>query len=182
MFPLPCNNRNRETDRRWYLGFLILLIVLPGLILLPGCGKGGSGEEARDTDYEVRVALTEALNRDFDSQQAVLGLIESTKSGRYPLNQALDDVVDQSLSLLEYITAISEPADPQDSDLAEARRLAEEYLRERVHQLEAVFGATSPQEFEALYNLDRQELDEQRQRIVDLLLKYDPGIRDLLDR
>lgn len=161
----------------------LILVVVGLLLLLVGCGGNGRtpAEDGGGDDVRVREAVTAALEEDAAVDPLVVGTIGRVKSGEYGLEQGLDDLVDLSRGLVNQIVEISEAGTPEDTDLAEAQRLAESYLRQRVHQLESCFSAVSVEEFESLYAQDGEALQKARDSVIDKMLDYSPDLEDSLN-
>jgi hypothetical protein len=161
------------------------LVVLLAIALAPtvaACGKKSSGgADGSGRNFEVREAVSGALDSDAAIDESALGIIGRTKAGSEPLQQGLDELVDQTDSLIAVISSVTAPAKPPDARLASAQKLMSEYLRNRVHQIELAMSATSPAELESLYNQAKSELEAQRKQVVDLLLSYDPGLKKFIE-
>lgn len=163
-------------------GTAAVFLLLLALALSPvACGGGKpGGDDGSGRDFEVREAVTGALENDRAIDENAAGAIQGAKAGTEPLEATLDQFVDQTKSLLSVIASVIAPAKPPDARLAKARDLTAEYLRNRVHQVELALSAKSPGELESLYAQGKAELDPARAEIVRLLLSYDPQLEQFL--
>lgn len=152
------------------------LLALSGVAC--GGGDGKSGTDGSETNYISREAITDALESEKSLDTKALDIIGRVRAGQYDLQNGLDDIVDQTKELMPLIIGVSTPGEPQDDKLAEARTLTEEYLRNRMHQLERAFSAQSGEELESTYTADKAELDGIRNRIVELLILYSPDLEN----
>ena len=144
-----------------------------------GCG-GVKKSEPKDVNYEVRKRITAALKEDRELDSGARGMLEVIKAGQFDLQAGLDGLAKQSEKILDLITRVSAPAPPTDKNLAAAQSATEEYLRNRVYQLEASLAANTPAELDALYNGSSASLSAERQRILEFLLRYDPSLEKSL--
>ncbi len=141
------------------------------------CGGGDGGDDdSSDSNYVAREAITGALVSEKELDQSALDIIGRVKAGQYGLQDGLDDLVDQTMVLTSLIIDVAAPDKPPDMNLAEAQTLTEEYLRNRVHQLERALSAQSGEELEQLYMADKAELDGMRNRTRELLILYSPDL------
>jgi hypothetical protein len=156
------------------------LVLAIGLCCASCGGKAPKSVDTSSANFEVREAITAALQDDRALDENAANIIQGVKIGQEPLETALDEFVDQTKSLLSVIAPVTAPSAPADARLAKARDLAAEYLRNRVHQIELALSAKTPAELESLYNQSKPELDAVRKQIVDLLLSYDPALEKFL--
>jgi hypothetical protein len=159
------------------IGLVMLLAAVP-----MACGNQPQrpADDASEREFKARESITGALQNDRTLDEDARNTIGMVKGGRYALNAALDDMVDQTRSLLSSIADVSAPSRLKNQKLAQAQQLTAEYLRSRVHQLEACLSATSGSELEALYNQSKPGLDAARNQIRALLISYDPGLEKFL--
>jgi hypothetical protein len=170
-----------DFERVFKLFFTVALAV--AIVTIPvACGKRPEHgvNDSSDIEFKAREAITDALARDRSLDSDAINIIQRVKSGQYALETALNDLAGQTNTLLSLIAEVSAPREPKNQTLAQAQKLTSEYLRNRVHQLEACFAARTPTEFEALYNQSRPALDAARNQIRSLLISYDPGLEKLL--
>lgn len=161
---------------RFILASLALALLLTFAV---SCGnKTVDVVENGDENFEVRVAVTSALELDRALDLKAGESIQMVKNGQYNLDQGMEILMDQNKSLLDLIGEVSAPGNPPDPTLARARRATEEYLRGRVHQLESAIAATTPDELVSYYESGSAELDNKLRDVVDLLLEYDPGLEE----
>lgn len=167
--------------RPWLATAAVALFLSALALAAVSCGGGEPSRDDRaGRDFEVREAITSALENDRAIDEAAATVIESAKAGAEPLGAALDRFVDQTKSLLAVIASVSAPAEPSDRRLAKARELTAEYLRNRVHQVELALSAASPAELEALYAQVKVDIAADRDEIVELLLSYDPQLEQFI--
>lgn len=162
----------------------LFILLLSAFTLAPlSCGNNKpkpDGSNPGDTNFAVREAVTDALETDKaldDNARNIIGLV---RSGGFTIDKGLNDLVDQTRTLLAVIASVAAPAKPGNADLAQARKLLEQYLRNRVHQLEASISARSAAELEVIYNRDTASLNAARDQVKQLLLEYDPGLAPYL--
>ena len=170
-----------DFERIFKLFFTVALAV--AIVTIPvACGKRPEHgvNDSSEVEFKAREAITDALARDRSLDSDAINIIQRVKSGQYALETALNDLVGQTNTLLSLIAEVSAPKEPKNQTLAQAQKLTSEYLRNRVHQLEACFAARTPTEFEALYNQSRPALDAARNQIRSLLVSYDPGLDKFL--
>ena len=170
-----------DFERVFKLFFTLALAV--ALVTIPlACGKQPEHvvNDSSEIEFKTREAITDALAGDRSLDNHAINIIQRVKSGQYALDTALNDLVGQTHTFLSLIAEVSAPKEPKNQTLAQAQKLTSEYLRNRVHQLEACFAAGTPTEFEALYNQSRPALDAARNQIRSLLISYDPGLEKLL--
>ena len=144
-------------------------------------GGGGDDDDSSDKNYVAREAITGTLASETELDNSALDIIGRVKAGQYGLQEGLDDLVDQTMVLTSLIIDVAAPDKPPDMNLAEAQTLTEEYLRNRVHQLERALSAQSGEELEPLYMADKAELDVMRARIAELLVMYSPDLEKILE-
>ncbi|MBU4392374.1 MAG: hypothetical protein KJ907_05520 [Actinobacteria bacterium] len=156
----------------------LVISMAAALAAVPlACGGGdGIDSDSSDRNYVAREAITGTLASEKELDMSALDIIGRVKAGQYGLQDGLDDLVDQSMVLTSLIIDVAAPDEPPDMNLAEAQTLTEEYLRNRVHQLERALSAQSGEELEPLYMADKAELDGMRNRIVELLIMYSPDL------
>ncbi|MBU4194454.1 MAG: hypothetical protein KKE79_02655 [Actinobacteria bacterium] len=152
-----------------------LAAALAAVPLACGDSNGGNGDGS-DKNYVAREAITGALESEKELDSSALDVIARVKAGQYDLREGLDDVVDQTRVLTSLIIDVAAPDKPPDTNLAEVQALTEEYLRNRVHQLERALSAQSGEELESLYMADKAELDGTRNQITRLLIIYSPDL------
>lgn len=162
-----------------------MIATLAAALVVAQLACGGDGGDSDSTDHSdrnvvVREEIVHALATDTELQAATLDTIGKVKANQYDLQQALDGLVDQTKVLTSLIVDVAAPEEPPDADLAEAQDLTEEYLRNRVHQLELALSALSGEELEALYLTDKAGLDAARNRVHELLIRYSPELEKTL--
>lgn len=160
--------------------FSVLVVAAVTIHVACGSQPGHEGDDASEREFKAREAITDALAGDRSLDNDTINMIQRVKGGQYALENALDDLVDQTHSLLSLIAKVSAPSKLKNQALAQAQQLTAEYLRNRVHLLEACLSARTPTEFEALYNQSRPALDAARSRIRALLISYDPELEKFL--
>lgn len=157
--------------------FILTAALLVSTLSFSGCGGGGGKTpDLEGANFSVREALTEALQQDKAIDDNVLNEIQMVSSGQEPVETALDHFVDYNRSLLALIGLVAAPDKPPDTGLARAQELMQEYLRNRVHQVESCMAATNGAELESLYGQGKQQLQDARKTIRDLLVKYNPEL------
>ena len=170
-----------DFERVFKLFFSLALAV--ALVTIPlACGKQPEHtvDDASEMEFKAREAITDALAGDRSLDNNAINVIQRVKGGQYALETALDDLVDQTHSLLSLISTVSAPSKLKNQTLVQARELTAEYLRNRVHQLEACLSARTAAELEAAYNQSRPALDAARNQIRALLISYDPELEKFL--
>ncbi|MBK5092587.1 MAG: hypothetical protein JJE48_03610 [Actinobacteria bacterium] len=160
--------------------FFVLVVAVVTIPIACGSQPGHEGDDASEREFKAREAITDALAGDRSLDNDTVNMIQRVKGGQYALENALNDLVDQTHTLLALIAAISAPSKLENKALAQAQQLTAEYLRNRVHQLEASLSARTPTEFEALYNQSGPALDTARSQIRALLISYDPELEKFL--
>lgn len=160
------------------LRIITIIVLAAALAAVPlACGGGdGDDSDSSDKNYVAREAITGTLASEKELDRSALDIIGRVKAGQYELQDGLDDLVDQTMVLTSLIIDVAAPDEPPDMNLAEAQTLTEEYLRNRVHQLERALSAQSGEELEPLYMADKAELDGVRNRISELLIMYSPDL------
>ena len=160
---------------------LAAILVTALALACASCGGGGpADDDGAGRDFEVRESMTDALANDRAIDQEAVSVIAGATSGAVSLDAAIDRLIDQTRSLLAVIGSVAAPGKPPDKKLAEAQALTEEYLRNRVHQIELTLSAASPAELESLYAQVKGELETEREKIVKLLLSYDPELEEFI--
>jgi hypothetical protein len=146
------------------------------------CGKQPKKpvDDASEREFKAREALTDALTSDKSLDDNARTIIQKVKAGQYALDTALNDLVDHTHTILSLIAAVSAPSRLKNRTLAQAQQLTAEYLRNRVHQLEACLSAKTGPELETLYNQSNPGLDTARNQIRALLISYDPELEKFL--
>jgi hypothetical protein len=170
-----------DFGRAFKLFFTLALAV--AIVAAPaGCGKqaGHKADDSSEMEFEAREAITDAFAGDRSLDNNTIDIIQRVKGGQYALASALDDLVDQTHSILTLISEVSAPSKLKNPALAQARDLTAEYLRDRVHQLEACLSARTAAELEAAYNQSKPALDAARSQIRALLISYDPELEKFL--
>ena len=168
-------------ERIFKLVFLLALAV--ALVTIPAaCGKQLKKpvDDASEIEFKAREAITDALASDRSLDNNAINIIRTVKGGQYTLETALNDLVDQTHSLLSLIAEVSAPSKLKNHTFAQARQLTAGYLRDRVHQLEACLSARTAVEFETLYDRSKPGLDAARNQIRALLISYDPELEKFL--
>lgn len=158
----------------------VAIIVLALAFAVISCGRRRKGRDSGDSgssNFAVREAITGAMENDRALDESALNILEMVKARQYTFEKGLNDFVDQAHRLLSLIATVTGPKKPADSNLAQAQQLTQEYLRNRVHQLEAGIESRSSQQMEAAYKNAKPDLDAQRNRIRDLVVAYDPGLK-----
>ena len=161
-----------------------LVVSMASLLAVAGlaCGGGdGSDSDSSNSNFVAREAITGALASEKELDVSALDIIGRIKAAQYGLQEGLDDLVDQTMTLTSLIIDVAAPDKPPDMNLAEAQTLTEEYLRNRVHQLERAVSAQSGEELEPLYMADKADLDGVRNRIVELLIMYSPDLEKTVE-
>lgn len=170
-----------DFERIFKLVFLLVLAV--ALVTIPAaCGKKLKKpvDDASEIEFKAREAITDALAGDRSLDNNAINIIRTVKGGQYALETALNDLVDQTHSLLSLIADVSATSKLENQKLAQAQKLTAEYLRNRVHQLEACLSARTPAELETLYNQSKPGLDAARSQIRAVLVSYDPELEKFL--
>ena len=168
---------NKPVSKK-YFSVICALVTLA--VAVASCGGKQATTPSTDSNYGVRSAVTDALSRDAQLRAGEQAMIQSVKAGQTQMNPGLDSLVDNNKSLMALIKSVSAPSRPPSAYLARARDLMTEYLRNRVHQLEASLVATTPQDLETMYARGAHEADAERAQVTALLLKYDPGLKSVI--
>jgi len=168
-------NRNDLYRLSRLVSMAVVTTTLAAICL--GC-RGGRGDQGNtgDGNFSARQAVTDVLEDERALDENARNIIQLVKDGQYTVDQGLDDLVDVNRNLISLIAEVSAPSKPPNRYLALARDQTAEYLRNRVHQMEACFPVKSVAELEQVYGRDKPALDAARSQIRDLLLKYDPGL------
>jgi predicted nucleic acid-binding Zn-ribbon protein len=159
---------------------LALAVALATLPMACGTQPDHKVDDASEIEFKAREAITDALTDDRSLDNNAINIIRRVKGGQYALETALNDLVDQTHSLLSLIADVPATSKLENRKLAQAQQLTAEYYRNRVHQLEACLSARTPAELEALYNQSKPGLDAARNQIRALLISYDPGLEKFL--
>ena len=159
---------------------LALAVVLATLPMACVTQSEHKVDDASEREFKAREAITGALTSDRSLDNNSINIIQKVKGGQYALETALNDLVDQTHSLLSLIADVSATSKLENQKLAQALQLTAEYLRNRVHQLEACLSARTPAKLEALYNQSKPGLDAARSQIRAVLVSYDPELEKFL--
>lgn len=162
---------------------VLFSLVAALLFMQASCGKRAAKPEKDDasyTNFTVREAITEALAKDRALDENAKNAIALVRANQSTLDKTFDDLVDQTHTLLSTISTVATTPQPNNTYLTQARDLIQEYLRNRVHQIEACLSAATVDDLETQYNRPGAELNTQRLQVRDLLLKYDPELQKFL--
>jgi hypothetical protein len=156
----------------------VITVALAVTLACSSCGSKKSSSAAKsDVSYTVRTAVTDALARDAQMRAGEAAMIQAVKSGAVQLNAGLDSLVDNNKALVSLIGSVTKGSRPANADLAGARDTMADYLRDRVHQLEASLVAMTPQDLETMYGRGAGTPSAERAKVIELLLKYDPELK-----
>lgn len=164
------------------IGYTVILILITTMLCLgASCGDSKKSPDSDNgSDLQVQIAIVEAIETDNQLDSDVAGMIQMIKTGQLDLQNGLDDMIDRSRALISLIDAVSGSETPSDPGLVEAREKMVEYLRNRVHQIEATLSVASVEELESVYSTEKAELEEGLQEIKDLMVEYNPELEKSL--
>jgi hypothetical protein len=167
---------NRQVKRSRLI--MVITVTVAVSLVCSSCGSKKSADAPRsDINFTVRTAVTDTLARDASLRAGEVAMIQSVKSGALQLDAGLDSLVDNNKALMSLIGMVSKGSRPASAELADARDTMADYLRDRVHQLEASLVAMTPQDLETMYARGAGTPSLERAKVIGLLLKYDPQLK-----
>ncbi|MBU1671653.1 MAG: hypothetical protein KKF41_00745 [Actinobacteria bacterium] len=158
-------------DRSHAVRAILVLALLAAL--LSGCGRKEGGGDSSASDFACREALTAALDSEGALDARARALIADATAGRIGLQPCLDELVVQSRDLVGLISTVADAPEPSDPDLKKACAETEQFLRDRVFQVESALGATTPAELQSFYNSRTADLGARREQLHGLLRQYE---------
>jgi hypothetical protein len=153
-----------------------LFVLLCLLLAAAGCGGGGGGGDKGGKNLEAQQSVVKALGAEAKLDAEARNVIAAMNAGSVSLQDGLAKFSDQTRSLLALIESITSLPVSTNDYLAKAQSRAEDYLRQRVFQIESTLGAQSPQQAATTYEADRQALTQTRNDVRGLLFKYRPSL------
>ncbi|MFH1149369.1 MAG: hypothetical protein V1748_02730 [Actinomycetota bacterium] len=158
-------------DRSHAVRAMLVLVLLA--VLSSGCGGGQERRSSGTSDYACREALNQALASDGALDSRARTLMADVVAGRIGLQPCLDELVVQSRDLVGLISTVADAPEPSDPDLKKACAETEQFLRDRVFQVESALGATTPAELQPLYDSKAADLSSARDRVRNLIKQYE---------
>lgn len=160
--------------------FFICAILLFSGLPAAGCGGGTGGQSKADSNSAVRDSIVRALGTDSALDDEARSIFAAMKAGTLPAADGMNKMVTQTSTLLSLIGDMTSRARPLNPDLSKAEGTAENYLRDRVHQIEGTLNARSGAEAEAAYAAGQAAVSATLQQVKALLLKYEPALQKSL--
>jgi hypothetical protein len=160
--------------------FIICSIFVTSILLIAGCGGGTGGQGKADTNAAVRDSIIRALGTDRALNDEALSIFAAMKAGTIPVADGMNKMVGQTSSLLSLIGDMTSRPRPVNPSLSKAEGTAENYLRDRVHQIEGTLNAKSGAEAEAAYAAGQAAVSAELLKVKALLLEYEPSLQKSL--
>lgn len=160
---------------------LVLVFVL--CALLSSCtGEKTTLNRYEESNYAVENALLSALEEENRIQKEIEGMLSRASSGTIGLETLFDSLSGQSEKILSLIDSIYGAGGETDKNLSEAKEQVNEYLRERIHQIENCLSAASIADLQGEYLKNEALLESLKKKAVDKLVDYNPDLKKELQK